>query len=150
MLQKNLSRLFERDLEKLKQEIAAYTNENDLWIIGDGISNSGGNLCLHLVGNLKHFIGKLLGNSSYERQRDKEFSDKNIPSTELLKAVDETIASVKTTFENLHDDELEKIFPIKVFENEMTTESFLLHLYGHLNYHLGQINYHRRLLNKQK
>lgn len=148
MLQKNLSQLFERDLGNLKKEIEAYTNENDLWRIEGNILNSGGNLCLHLIGNLKHFIGKTLGNIPYERKRDREFSDKNIPRNEMLTAIDETIAAVKSALENLPDDDLEKIFPIKVFENEMTTEVFLLHLYAHLSYHLGQINYHRRLLNK--
>ena len=147
MLQKNLSQLFERDLEKLKTEIDAYTNETDLWKTEEGISNSGGNLCLHLIGNLKHFIGKLLGNSSYERQRDKEFSDKNIPPSDLLKAVDETIAIVNTTLENLSANDFQKIFPSNIF-GEITTESFIMHLYGHLNYHLGQINFHRRLLNR--
>jgi hypothetical protein len=58
MLQQEFIKLFERDLDKLKQEISAYTNEDDLWKIKDGIANSSGNLCLHLVGNLKHFVGK--------------------------------------------------------------------------------------------
>ncbi len=146
MIQDNLSQLFERDLEKLKQEITAYTNEADLWIIQDGISNSAGNLSLHLVGNLKHFVGKMLGNIPYERQRDKEFSDKNIPLSVLINSIDETIAAVKKALENLSGDEIKKIFPSNVFGYEMTTEYFLLHLLAHLNYHLGQINYHRRLL----
>ena len=148
MIQDNLSQLFERDLEKLKQEITAYTNEADLWIIQDGISNSPGNLSLHLVGNLKHFVGKMLGNIPYERQRDKEFSDKNISASILLNSIDETIEAVKQTLENLSEDAIKKIFPSNVFGYEMTTEYFLLHLLAHLNYHLGQINYHRRLLNK--
>ena len=148
MIQDNLSQLFERDLEKLKQEITAYTNEADLWIIQDGISNSPGNLSLHLVGNLKHFVGKMLGNIPYERQRDKEFSDKNISASVLLNSIDETIEAVKQTLENLSEDAIKKIFPSNVFGYEMTTEYFLLHLLAHLNYHLGQINYHRRLLNK--
>ena len=148
MIQDNLSQLFERDLEKLKTEITAYTNEPDLWIIQEGILNSAGNLSLHLVGNLKHFVGKMLGNIPYERQRDKEFSDKNISASILLNSIDETIEAVKQTLENLSEDAIKKIFPSNVFGYEMTTEYFLLHLLAHLNYHLGQINYHRRLLNK--
>ncbi len=146
MLTKPLTVLFERDLGKLKQEISAYTNEKDLWVIQDGILNSSGNLCLHLVGNLKHFIGKILGGNAYERVREKEFSDKNIPSAELMSSVDETTAIVSQTLNRLSEDDLSKIYPVNVFGNEMTTESFILSLYGHLNYHLGQINYHRRLL----
>ena len=148
MLYETLARLFDKDLSALKKEIAAYTNETDLWIIKDGISNSGGNLCLHLVGNLKYFIGKTLGNIPYERNREKEFSDKNIPVENLITAIEETKSAVIETLHNLKNGDLEKIYPLNVFGTEMTTENFLLHLYGHLNYHLGQINYHRRLLNK--
>jgi uncharacterized damage-inducible protein DinB len=148
MLQQELIKLFERDLDKLKQEISAYTNEDDLWKIQDGIANSAGNLCLHLVGNLKHFIGKVLGDIPYERQRDKEFSDKNIPQSQLIQSIDETKEAVLTTLQQISDETLNSIYPSNVFGYEMTTEYFLIHLYGHLDYHLGQINYHRRLLNK--
>jgi len=148
MIQKNLARLFEKDLTKLKEEISLYKTESDLWIIQEGISNSGGNLCLHLVGNLKHFIGKTLGNIAYERQREKEFADKNIPSAVLIQSIDETIAAVTQTLGYLSEDDLNKLYPINVFGYEMTTEYFLLHLSGHLSYHLGQINYHRRLFGK--
>ena len=132
----------------MKEEISLYKTESDLWIIQEGISNSGGNLCLHLVGNLKHFIGKTLGNIAYERQREKEFADKNIPSAVLIQSIDETIAAVTQTLGYLSEDDLNKLYPINVFGYEMTTEYFLLHLSGHLSYHLGQINYHRRLFGK--
>ena len=148
MVQEMLSQLFERDLTKLKADIKAYTNETDLWKTAEGISNSSGNLCLHLVGNLKHFVGKTLGNIPYERVREKEFSDKNIPIAVLEKSIGETLDGVLKTLQNLNDSELNSIYPINVFGKEMTTEWFLIHLYGHLNYHLGQINYHRRLLNR--
>lgn len=148
MLQESLTDLFTRDLNKLKDEIKAYTNEVDLWKTADGISNSGGNLCLHLVGNMKHFIGKILGNIPYERAREKEFGDKNIPSPVLLQYVEETLDAVTKTIPALSNEDLQKIFPVDVFHIQMTTEAFLLHLYGHLNYHLGQVNYHRRLLNR--
>lgn len=148
MLQQTLAQLFDKDLSALKKEITSYTNENDLWVIQNGILNSGGNLCLHLIGNLKHFIGKTLGTIPYERVREKEFSDKDIPAETLLTAIEETKLAVIKTLQGLTNDDFEKIYPINVFGTEMTTESFVLHLYGHLNYHLGQINYHRRLLNK--
>ena len=147
MVQENLAELYKRDLEKLKKEIESYTNENDIWKIDEGILNSGGNLCLHLIGNLKHFVGRLLGNTSYERQRDKEFSDKNIPQKDLLNAIDETIQIVVNTIQNITNDEMSNVFPVAVFGEGKTTEFILLSLYGHLDYHLGQINYHRRLLN---
>ena len=147
MLQQSFATLFERDLNKLKQEIEAYTNEADLWKVQGGIANSAGNLCLHLVGNLKHFVGKILGNIPYERQREKEFSDKDIPKAQLLQAIDETKQAVLPTIQQLTFEMLDNNYPVEVFGYEMTIEYFLVHLYGHLDYHLGQINYHRRLLN---
>ncbi|MBS1947474.1 MAG: DinB family protein [Bacteroidetes bacterium] len=148
MVKEALAQLFERDLSKLAVEIKAYTKEADIWKTAEGISNSGGNLCLHIVGNLKHFVGRALGNIPYEREREKEFSDKDIPLPALVKSVEETSAIVAAALKKLADEDLNKIYPIHVFGYEMTTGSFLIHLYGHLGYHLGQINYHRRLLNR--
>ena len=148
MLQQILPELFDRDLAKLKTEISTYSNPDDIWKTAEGISNSGGNLCLHLVGNLKHFVGKTLGNIAYERQRDKEFSDKQVPVSELIRSIDETRQAVISTLKMLSDEDIARVYPIHVFGTPMTTGSFLMHLYGHLNYHLGQVNYHRRLLNK--
>ena len=148
MLTETLAKLFERDLAKLKSEIEHYSNESDLWKTEAGITNSAGNLTLHLIGNLKHFVGATLGNSGYVRNRDLEFSDTGVPRADLLIGIDETIDVVTSTLSNLSDDELAKIYPIEVFGEPLTTEFFLVHLAGHLNWHLGQINYHRRLLAK--
>ena len=146
MLQDILNELFERDLLKLKQEISLYEDEAKLWIISKDIKNSSGNLALHIVGNLKHFIGAIIGKSDYVRNRDAEFADKNVPKDKILKSIDETIDAVKTGISSLTEEELRKEYPIHVFEKPMTTEFFLVSLLAHLNYHLGQINYHRRLL----
>jgi len=148
MLQETFIKLFERDINRLEREISAYTNEADLWKLQPGIANTGGNLCLHLVGNLKNYIGKNLGAIAYERNREKEFADKNIPKDQLLKSIIETKEAVLFTLSGLTAEDMAKIYPEEVLGSAMTTEYFLVHLYGHLNYHLGQINYHRRLLNQ--
>jgi uncharacterized damage-inducible protein DinB len=141
-----LQSLFNRDLEKLKIEISLYVNEEKIWDIDKDIANSAGNLCLHLVGNLNTFIGVQLGDSDYIRNRDLEFSAKGIARTELLKMVDGTIAVINKTLENLDENELDEDFPIVVFKEKTTIEYMLIHLATHLGYHLGQVNYHRRLL----
>lgn len=146
MLTQVLSSIFERDLNKVKQEIEQYRHENKIWIIDKGILNSAGNLCLHLIGNLNTYIGKELGGTNYVRNRDLEFSQKDVLKSELIKQVESTIIMVKNSLEKLNRDDLEKNYPVKVFENAMSTEYFLVHLSAHLAYHLGQINYHRRLL----
>ncbi len=141
-----LKTLFNRDLNKLKQEIELYQNENNLWKIEKGISNSAGNLCLHLIGNLNNFIGSELGKTNYSRNRPLEFSLKHIPKTELIEKIEETILVLNKTLETVTPEILQQEYPILVFESKTTTEFFLVHLSPHLAYHLGQINYHRRLL----
>jgi len=146
MLTKILSELYERDLAKLRTEIESYSNEGDLWKTSEGISNSGGNLCQHLTGNLQHFFGAVLGGTGYARNRDAEFASKGTTKADLLADIDVAEKSVKETLEKLSDEDFAKTYPIEVFGQPMTTGYFLTHLATHLNYHLGQINYHRRLL----
>ncbi len=142
----NLRLLFKRDLNKLKAEVEAYTHEDQLWLTSKGISNCGGNLCLHLVGNLNDFIGATLGKSGYVRQRELEFSQKNVSREALISQIENTITIVDSTLEKLADEDLCSEYPTIVFKESMTTGYFLMHLATHLAYHLGQVNYHRRLL----
>lgn len=137
--------LFQRDLEKLKTEITSYKDKKKLWEVTSDTKNSAGNLCLHICGNLQHFIGAVVGNSGYVRKRNEEFSKKNVPVTELTEEIDKTLEVVLKTLSELKEEKLDEIYPINVFGEEMTTGFFLTHLITHLNYHLGQINYHRRL-----
>jgi uncharacterized damage-inducible protein DinB len=143
---KTLTQIFLRDLEKLKTEMTSFKNEKKIWEISGEVKNSTGNLCLHVCGNLQHFIGATLGNSGYIRNRNEEFSRKNVPVKEVVNEIETTSDVVEKTLNELKEKELQKTFPINVFSYEMTTGFFLVHLTTHLNYHLGQINYHRRLL----
>lgn len=146
MIKEALLEIFERDLGKLKEEISLYDPENKLWKVDRQISNSGGNLALHLIGNLNHFIGATLGNTGYIRERDKEFSEKDVPAQQLLQAIDATIIIVRDTLNNMAPEDFEKIFPLEKHGQVVKTDFMLLHLLAHLEYHLGQINYHRRLV----
>lgn len=146
MMIETLQTLFNRDLNKLKFEIESYEFEKQIWIIDKSISNSAGNLCLHLVGNLNTYIGAEIGKTGYVRNRPLEFSLKDIPQSELISKIEDTILVVNNALDSLHEEDLKKTYPQIVFEKEMTTRFFLVHLATHLGYHLGQINYHRRLL----
>lgn len=146
MITQSLKSLFKRDLNTLIVQIESYQNESSIWIIDKDISNSAGNLCLHLVGNLSHFVGAILGNSGYVRNRELEFSLKDIPRAELIKQIEATLETVEKSLDQLTEKDLEKVYPLEALGYPMTTEYFLIHLFGHLSYHLGQINYHRRLL----
>jgi hypothetical protein len=148
MLLDSLQNLFERDLNKLKTEIEAYQNEQNLWLVDGTVSNSAGNLCLHLIGNLKTYIGFTLGNIPYVRDRPLEFSDTNVPRTELISAIEETQMIVNKTLSGLTEAQLLEDYPMDPDKDEATTFYYLIHLSLHLAYHLGQINYHRRFLDK--
>ena len=146
MSKQALISLFERDLEQLKEEILAYQSDNKLWTVAGDIKNSGGNLGLHICGNLQHFVGRMIGNSDYVRERDKEFSDKNVPVEALIKLIDTTKKVVIDTLSKLSPEDMKKEDPKEFYKRDMDIEHFLIHLHGHLTYHMGQINYHRRLL----
>ena len=141
-----LTTIFNRDLQRLREEISLYRDETNIWKIANGISNSAGNLCLHLVGNLNTYIGKEIGKTGYIRNRELEFSLKDIPRTELVVKINETKIVVMNALQNMRHEDLEKEFPVLVLDKKTSIEYMLVHLTTHLTYHLGQINYHRRML----
>ena len=146
MLTETLKLLFERDLKKLRDEIEAYKTEKNIWQVEKNIKNSAGNLCLHLIGNLNWYIGAQLGATGYIRHRELEFSSTNIPKDDLLLKIDKTRSVLDNTLDKITESQLELEYPILVFDKKTTTYYFLIHLSTHLAYHLGQINYHRRLI----
>jgi len=146
MLNEILIELFERDLGKLRSEIEQYSNEADLWTTTGEISNSAGNLALHLTGNLQHFFGSVLGGTGYVRDRDAEFANRSVSRGDILAEIDETISVLRSTIATLTPEDFAKEYPFEVFGKPMTTGFFAVHLSTHFNYHLGQINYHRRMV----
>ena len=146
MLTETLKLLFERDLKKLRVEIEAYKTEKNIWQVEKNIKNSAGNLCLHIIGNLNWYIGAQLGATGYIRHRELEFSSTNIPKDDLLLEIDKTRSVLDNTLDKITSNQLELEYPILVFDKKTTTYYFLIHLTTHLAYHLGQVNYHRRLI----
>jgi uncharacterized damage-inducible protein DinB len=142
----DLAALFQRDLSKLNREIAAFPDDETLWRKLPGITNAAGNLALHLEGNLREFIGRQLGNLPYTRARELEFSQKGIGRDELAARMAELQRTIPAVVEGLSAEQMEAEYPQTVFEKPMSTRHFLIHLYGHLNWHLGQIDYLRRIL----
>ncbi|MDF7817739.1 DUF1572 family protein [Runella sp. MFBS21] len=149
MMTQTLITLFERDLNELKEELWAYQSEENIWKVEGNIANSAGNLVLHLIGNLNTYIGAGIGKTGYVRNRPLEFSDKNVPRTKLLKDIDDIIQVIKETLPRLSTEDFEEEYPILVFDKKTSTGYFLTHLVAHLAYHLGQVNYHRRLLDER-
>ncbi len=135
-----------REMVKLEEEIKSFSDEQLIWKTSGELKNSAGNLCLHLCGNLQHFIGAELGKTGYVRNRDAEFSSKNISKEKLIEEIRKAKDAVRATLDTLSEDDLQKIYPQTFIPKEVTTEFFLVHLLSHLDYHLGQINYVRRIL----
>jgi uncharacterized damage-inducible protein DinB len=142
----SIQKIIERDLIVLEKELTFYSSEDLIWAVRGDIKNSAGNLSLHLCGNLQHYIGAVLGNSGYTRNRDNEFAAHGMPRIELLNEIGKTKNSVALALCSLQQNVLSMPFPEEVFKVPMTTEYFLIHLIAHLGYHLGQINYHRRMI----
>ncbi len=141
-----LRTLYDRDLQRLHNEIAAFQWEEHLWQTSGHVPNAAGNLALHLVGNLSTYIGNTLGQNPYVRDRQAEFATKNLPKQELLRQIEHTKQVVLTSLQALQAKDLDLLYPEEVLGYQMTTGFFLMHLLAHLSYHLGQINYLRRIL----
>jgi len=141
-----IANVITRELKALRREIETYPTEEYLWEVRPGITNPGGNLALHLAGNLQYFLGNVLGKNGYVRNREAEFGDKDVPRAELLREIDNAIAAVETGMSKLSETDLAKPYPETVGGVTSTTGSFLAHFATHLAYHLGQVDYHRRIL----
>jgi hypothetical protein len=142
----SLAAIFARELATLRMEVEAYPSEQDLWRTVPGIANPGGNLALHCAGNLQHFIGAILGGSGYRRNRDAEFGDRSVPRATILESIEQASQVVPRTIAGLGPEELDAQYPEPVAGVRLITGDFLVHLAAHLNYHLGQLDYHRRIV----
>jgi len=147
---KSLRTVLVRDLTAVRSEVEAYPNDGDLWTLPDGLPNSGGTLALHLAGNLEHFIGALLGGTGYVRDRDAEFGARDAPREEIIARIDAAIATLRSVLGTLDARRLEEPFPQSVGGTTLPTGLFLTHLATHLAYHLGQLDYHRRVVTRQR
>lgn len=136
---------FIQGMDKLETEIKSFQHEEEIWKVTGDISNSAGNLTLHLVGNLNHFIGAQIGKTGYVRDRDTEFSSRDLQRDLLLNMISETRTMLEQSFASVKEEDLAEIFPLNNFGEGKTTGYVLQVLLGHLNYHLGQINYLRRV-----
>lgn len=149
MLFSSIEQLFQRDLQKCIAEVQAYASDEQLWSIPPGVLNSGGTLALHLAGNLRHFVGYVLGGSNYLRNREREFNDRGLSREEVASQLAAASMAVNSTFLQLQNTDPNALFPDTTFGPDKTVEEILYVLLSHLSYHLGQLNYHRRITGAQ-
>ena len=135
-----------RELRTLERELNAYPSEAQIWELPAGLPNSAGTLALHAAGNLRHFVGAVLGGSSYVRDRDAEFSRRNVPRAELIEDLRHAERAVRETLPSLDAARFAETYPLPVANRRVNTGEFMTHLVAHLAYHAGQLNFHRRIV----
>jgi uncharacterized damage-inducible protein DinB len=135
-----------RELHSLRLELEAYPDERLIWTLPTGLPSSAGTLALHLAGNLRHYVGVVLGSSGYVRNRDEEFSARDLPRAVLLDHIAEAERAIQSTLPGLTEARLAQPFPEPIRDHHLETGELLIHLAVHLGYHLGQVSYHRRLV----
>ncbi|MCM2256763.1 MAG: DinB family protein [Vicinamibacteria bacterium] len=138
--------LFRRDLGTLARQIRAFPADDLLWATAPGVTNPAGNIVLHLEGNLREYVGRQLGHVEYRRDRALEFSDRGLGREELAARVDALRTTIPDVVAALSSDAMAARYPETVLERPLTTHAFLVHLHGHLNWHLGQMDTLRRIL----
>jgi uncharacterized damage-inducible protein DinB len=137
--------LLRRDLEGLQREVALFPDDTLLWATTPGVTNSAGNLVLHIAGNLQHFIGHEMGGLPYQRDRDAEFGRRHGSRDELVDELGRALAAVSTVLPRLTHDQLDAMFDAHSGVS-ISTQRFLLHLCTHTAFHVGQVGYLRRVL----
>jgi hypothetical protein len=144
MLSTELAALFARDLTRLLQELRAFPDTTTLWATAPGVTNAAGTLALHLEGNLREYVGRQLGQLDYTRDRPLEFSQRGVEQQALIARIEAVHRMVPRVIEGLADERLAAPYPEEFNGAPISTRQFLIHLSGHLSYHLGQIDYLRR------
>jgi uncharacterized damage-inducible protein DinB len=143
-----IGRFLRRDLAGLRRELEAYPDEQLLWALPPGLPNSAGTLALHLAGNLRHYVGALLGGDGYVRNRPEEFAARNVPRAAILEQIAAAEKAIEATLPRLSEEQMALPFPEPIRERALQTGEMLAQLAVHLTYHLGQISYHRRIVTR--
>jgi uncharacterized damage-inducible protein DinB len=148
MLVEAVAAILDRDLQALAREVKAYPDDGALWQLPEGVTNSAGTLVLHLTGNIQHFLGARLADTGFVRDRPAEFSTRGVPRAALLRQIEAARSAVRSAAEKVTDEALGRDFPEVVGGVRVATGEYLIHLVDHFGYHLGQVDYHRRLVTR--
>ena len=150
MLVEAVAAILDRDLQALGRQVEAYPDDDALWQLPEGAPNSTGTLVLHLTGNLQHFLGARLGGTGYVRDRPAEFSARGVGRAALLAQVEAARGAVRAAAKQIDDAAVRQDFPEVVGGVRVTVGEYLIHLVSHFTYHLGQVDYHRRIITRDQ
>lgn len=141
-----ISALLQRELRALRRELELYPTDEALWATPPGITNAGGTLAIHVLGNLRHYVGDRLGGTGYVRDRPSEFAVRGVPRERILAELDRAVEDVRASLERLDPARLEQPYPDVVGGHRVETADYLAQVAVHLAYHVGQLDYHRRIV----
>jgi hypothetical protein len=144
-MSQDVRRLMLRELAAFEREVSLFPDDASLFRTVPGVANSAGNLALHVCGSLKHFVGAVLGETGYVRNRDAEFAAKSGTRADVAAQLRETAEVVSATLKRLPADVLERPYP-KPPGDKVSCGLWLTHLAVHLAMHLGQAGYLRRMV----
>ena len=144
------SRTFLTDDYLPKIRIAVgHLSEEDLWWTPNPVSNSVGNLLLHLSGNLRQWVVSGLGGAPDGRDRELEFDPVTHPAREaLLDRVTRAAADADAVLAALDPERLLAMHTIQ--GREVTGLRALSHAVEHLGMKTGQIRYGAKLRSGEK
>jgi hypothetical protein len=145
-LASDITRLLVRELDGFKRELALFSDEALLWRAVPGVTNSAGNLALHVAGGLQYLVGSVLGHTGYVRDREAEFARRDVPRDAVDAELDRAAWVVREVLSRLPEAAFNAPFPEPVLGVTFKTRLFLLHLCAHAAFHLGQAGYVRRAL----
>ncbi len=132
-------------LKELRQLVDPLT-EAQFWRKPVEPGNSAGHLVLHLTGNLSHFVGAQLGKTGYVREREREFSETQVPPKDVaLSRLDDVVALFRRIVEGLTPEQFAAPHPT---ERLGLVLPGLLHLVTHFALHRGQMSYIVRLVQR--
>lgn len=141
-----IATLILRELRAMRREIESYPDDASLWREAPGITNPGGTLAVHCAGNLRHFVGAVIGKDGYVRDRDAEFSMRGSSRERVIEQLDAAAAAVERALGGLPAGALDGPYPVLVHDRTLRADMLLTHMAVHLGYHLGQLDYHRRMV----
>ena len=146
MLVAAVAAILDRDLQALTREVMAYPDERSLWATPTGITNSAGTLAIHLAGNIRHYFGAKLGDSGYVRDRPAEFATRDVPRATIIGQIEEARTALRAAADRTSDDRQDEDYPEVIAGVRVAMGEYLIHLVSHFAYHLGQLDYHRRMV----
>jgi len=116
-----------------------------VWHRPNDVSNSIGNLVIHLNGNVRQWIVAGLGREEFARDRPAEFAQREaIPTDKILGELKTTIERARAVIADLSPERL--LRKVTIQDYEVTELTAVVHVVEHFSLHTGQIVYATKIL----